>query len=270
MSATSARKLPALKLLGEDLLRVSWEAQFVSLAAPFACTLLFFFFAAYGWHLAALISAMALSFVTYASTSHDLVHKNLGLPLWLNETLLAVIELLAFRSGHAYRVVHLYHHAHFPDHKDIEGRSAQMSLPRALIEGVTLQFRIWRFALGQHGPNRRWVIAEVAGALVILAACLAVIAVTVLPAVYACLAIAGSWIYPFMTAYLVHDASGRSALTQTRRFRGRLFSVLALEHLYHLEHHLYPQVPHQNWPELARRLDPYLNRLNVPVISSIL
>ena len=26
---------------------------------------------------------------------------------------------------------------------------------------------------------------------------------------------------------------------------------------YHLEHHLYPKVPHQNWKRLARRLDPH-------------
>ena len=39
--------------------------------------------------------------------------------------------------------------------------------------------------------------------------------------------------------------------------------MLALGHLYHLEHHLYPAVPHQNWPELARRLDPHLRRAGV-------
>lgn len=32
------------------------------------------------------------------------------------------------------------------------------------------------------------------------------------------------------------------------------------EHLYHLEHHLYPQVPHHDWPALARRLDPFFER----------
>ena len=34
----------------------------------------------------------------------------------------------------------------------------------------------------------------------------------------------------------------------TRRgcFGAGLLEVLALEHLYHLEHHLYPGVPHQN------------------------
>ena len=53
------------------------------------------------------------------------------------------------------------------------------------------------------------------------------------------------------------SATARSELTRTRLFRGAVLSVLAVEHLYHLEHHLYPQVPHHNWPRLARRLDPY-------------
>ena len=79
--------------------------------------------------------------------------------------------------------------------------------------------------------------------------------------------VAGSWIYPFVTAYVVHDAAGRDDLTRTRLFRGRLLSLLALEHLYHLEHHLYPQVPHHNWPRLARRLDPYFARLGLQPVT---
>lgn len=75
--------------------------------------------------------------------------------------------------------------------------------------------------------------------------------------------IAGSWIYPLMTSYVPHLAQGESELWQTRLFRGRVLSCLALEHLYHLEHHLYPRVPHHRWPELARRLDPHFARLGL-------
>jgi beta-carotene hydroxylase len=56
-------------------------------------------------------------------------------------------------------------------------------------------------------------------------------------------------------------------LTQTRLFRGKVASIIAMEHLYHLEHHLYPAVPHHNWPKLARRLDPYFKDAGVdPVV----
>ena len=69
--------------------------------------------------------------------------------------------------------------------------------------------------------------------------------------------------YLSVTSYIPHDASGRNELEQTRVFRGRLLSILAVEHLYHLEHHLYPSIPHQNWPSLARRLDPYFDRVGI-------
>jgi beta-carotene hydroxylase len=83
---------------------------------------------------------------------------------------------------------------------------------------------------------------------------------TIAPVAYAALMILGSWLFPFITSYIPHDPSGETELRRTRLFRGRILSIVALEHLYHLEHHLYPQVPHDNWPELARRLDPYFAR----------
>jgi beta-carotene hydroxylase len=79
--------------------------------------------------------------------------------------------------------------------------------------------------------------------------------------------IAGSWIIPFITSYLVHTPEGVNELEQTKLFRGKFFSIISFEHLYHLEHHLYPMVPHKNWPALARRLDPYFKKQKIkPVI----
>ena len=54
---------------------------------------------------------------------------------------------------------------------------------------------------------------------------------------------------------------------QTKLFRGHVLSWLALEHLYHLEHHLYPGVPHHNWPDLATRLDPHFARAGLQPIK---
>ena len=69
--------------------------------------------------------------------------------------------------------------------------------------------------------------------------------------IYAVLMIMGSWTIPLITSYLPHDPDGATELQQTRVFRGVVASLLALEHLYHLEHHLYPSVPHHHWPTLA-------------------
>jgi beta-carotene hydroxylase len=81
--------------------------------------------------------------------------------------------------------------------------------------------------------------------------------------VYAVQAIVGSWVYPLLTVYLPHRDYGDTPLTQTHTLRGHLIPALFLELTYHLEHHLYPQVPSHHLPELARRLDPFFEQAGV-------
>ena len=85
--------------------------------------------------------------------------------------------------------------------------------------------------------------------------------------IYVLSVIAGSWVYPLFTVYIPHNAKGESPLFQTRLFRGILISSLFAQHNYHLEHHLYPMVPHQNWHKLAKRLDPYFDKLGITPIK---
>ena len=73
-------------------------------------------------------SLILLSFFTYGSISHDLVHSSLKLPRNLNTFFLSTIELLALRSGHAYRLAHLHHHRRYPHDNDIEGAASKMSM----------------------------------------------------------------------------------------------------------------------------------------------
>src|SRR5882724_8313124 len=139
--------LPSLDSLGRDLLVVPAWRRAVSLATPFVLVTAFFLLASRGLWIATLACPVILSFMTYGSVSHDLVHRTLALPRWLNEALLCAIELIGFRSGHAYRFTHLHHHARFPADDDIEARSARMSLIGALLDGLTLQPRLWVFAM---------------------------------------------------------------------------------------------------------------------------
>ncbi len=263
----AANNFPSLDELGRDLLQVSGFRRAVSLTVPFALAALFFVFAMRGLWLLALACPVALSFLTYGSTSHDLVHRTLRLPPWLNEPLLCATELICLRSGHAYRTSHLYHHAHFPADDDLEAKAARLPLGWALLDGLTLQYRLFFFALKKRGPHRAWMIGEGLAALVLFTGAFASLPWTPLPALYCALMIAGSWVFPIATVLIPHDARGGQEWTQTRLFRGRVLSLLAFEHLYHLEHHLYPQVPHHNWPELAHRLDPHFERLGVRAIK---
>src|SRR5213075_1388197 len=119
---------------------------------------------------------------------------NLHLPRPLNEALLCGIELITFRCGHAYRVVHLHHHAHFPAADDLEGSAAGMSWWRALLEGLILQPRLLWFAL-RSGRDRVWIVGEATAVMILLAVCVVLIPITIIPAAYAALMIAGSWIF---------------------------------------------------------------------------
>lgn len=261
--------LPSLDELGRDLIHVpAWRVA-LSLVAPFALAAAYCALALTGWWVPAVGCVVALSFVTYGSVSHDLVHRSLGLPRRLNDLLLTAVELLLLRSGRAYRLAHLNHHARYPDEdSDPEAGAAHGGFWNALASGPLFFPRLWWWAVRRHTAHRVRLLGEglVVACLVAAAIVAAVTDLSIVPLVYVALAYLGTWVVPLATAYIPHSPHGDTPLVQTRRFRGWLVRLIAFDHLYHLEHHLYPAVPHQNWPTLARRLDPYLDRAGVRVI----
>lgn len=259
--------IPALTEFAPELMRISRFRRTLSLMLPFLYAALYFYFAARGWWPLAVLATMCLSFVTYGSTSHDLVHRNLGLRKGVNELLLSLIELLALRSGHAYRLAHLHHHARYPERDDIEGAAARMGFLRTLFEGVIFQFKIWFWAVGRSHRHKALIIIEGIGCVLLIALAIALYPVTPIFLVYVVLMIMGSWIIPLITSYIPHYPEGQDELFQTRLFRGHVASIIAIEHLYHLEHHLYPAVPHHNWPKLAKRLDSFFDEAGVKPIK---
>jgi len=258
--------LPSLAELGRDLTCLTARQRWLSVARPLLCVTAFVLFACLGWWVPAILAVAAYTFFSYGSTSHDLVHGNLGLPRSLNQILLSLIELLGLRSGHAYRAVHLYHHQRFPHRDDVEGAAAHRSWWRALLDGPLHQPRVWWWAVRHTRRDRKWILFEGVGCAVLFAGALSAWPMTPIPFLYVALVVMGSWTFPLMTAYLPHDPDGADELTRTRRFRGKVAAVIFQQHLYHLEHHLYPGVPHQRWAALAERLDPYLDRAKVEPI----
>jgi len=260
----STGKKPTLDELGRDLLQVSTFRKTLSLVMPFIYVGAYFYCAFQGlWILLALLCIMLLTFFTYTSISHDLVHQTLGLPSRWNEILLSLVEILCLRSGHAYRAVHLHHHRRFPHEDDVEGSAARMTFFRAFLEGPLYIPKIVIWAWKHVPQKRKWLMGEgMVSVSFIVFSCWAYPS-TAVPLVYAGLVIGGSWFYPLFTAYFPHDAQGKDEWFQTRVFRGKMISTLFLRHNYHLEHHLYPSVPHHQWPALARRLDPYLARRGI-------
>jgi beta-carotene hydroxylase len=258
--------MPPLSMLGQDLLLVTLVQRCHALVLPLASAAMLGLCVGLGWLVAAPLAAAVYTFYSYGSTSHDLVHRNLGLPRWLNHILLSIIELAGLRSGHAYQAAHLQHHARFPQADDIEGAPAHGTLIGAVLAGPLQQLRIWCWAVRHARRHRAWIVAEGLVCLAIALVALAYWPVTHAPSTYVALVVLGSWAFPLFTGYLPHYPQGANHLSQTRRFRGIVAAVLFRQHLYHLEHHLYPAVPHQHWPQLAARLDPHFDRAGVPPI----
>ena len=258
--------IPSLRELGSDLLALTPWQRLLTIAYPFLWCGAYFAFAVLGYWPLAVASLVCLSFVTYGSTSHDLVHRNLGLSKKANDALLCLIELLAIRSGHAYQAAHLHHHARFPDASDIEATAAGKSFLGAVAEGFIFQSRIWLWALKNAGHDRGWIICEGIACAVTMSVAVITLPFSPVLLVYVALMKMGSWIIPLVTSYLPHDPNGEDEISQTRAFRGIVASVVAVQHLYHLEHHLFPSVPHVNWPVLAKRLDPHLAKAGVKPI----
>lgn len=259
--------LHTLQAVAPELFRITTPRRIFTLLLPFLYVALYFVFATLRWWPLAVLSLVALSFVTYGSISHDLVHRNLGLRRSVNDLFLSVIELLALRSGHAYRMAHLHHHARFPLSDDIEGAAAKMSLPRTLFEGGIFQFKIWLWAVKRPTQDRPLILLEGCGSMFLFSLALVLYYITPIFFVYVVLMIMGSWIIPLITSYIPHNPRGENELFQTRLYRGKVVSIIALEHTYHLEHHLYPSVPHHNWPQLARRLDPFFQEVGLKPIK---
>jgi beta-carotene hydroxylase len=185
----------------------------------------------------------------------------------VNDWILSLIELLALRSGHAYQAAHLHHHARYPHRDDVEGAAARMSFPRALAEGVNFPYRIWLWAIKHTDRGKAWLYGEGIACLALVTLAIFLAPITPVILVYVILIIMGAWLNPLITAYLPHEPDAKEEIFQTRVFRGVVASLVAWEHLYHLEHHLFPAVPHHNWPKLAKRLDPFLEEAGIKPIK---
>lgn len=258
-------EMPTLESLGNDLLATTRYQRQRALARPFFGLAAYALAACAGlWWLTPF--AVFLVFVAVVTVTHDVVHGSLGLSRRQTEWALFAMGAVLLESGHAYRVTHLRHHRVFPGPDDPEGDPARLSLLKAVLWGPLFLPRLWYWSYARskaRGATRRWLVAEAAWALAVAATGLWLLPRSPAVLIYAALAIVGSWVYPLLTVHLPHRDYGDTPLSQTHTLRGRIVPALFLELTYHLEHHLYPEVPSHNLPELSRRLDPLLRQAGV-------
>ena len=258
-------QLPTLAVLGDDLLATSPRQRIFALARPFI-GLTAYIAAAYAglWWLTPVI--VFFIFIAVVTVTHDVVHGSLGLSRRQTELALFVYGAILLESGHAYRASHLRHHRVFPGPDDPEGDPARLTLLGAIIGGPLFLPRLWCWALAQTKPGsaqRRLLIAECGWAIGVILVGMTLVPFTLAMVWYAALVVVGSWVYPLLTVHLPHRHYGDTPLTQTHTLRGRIIPALFLELTYHLEHHLYPEVPSHHLPALSHRLEDTFRRANV-------
>jgi beta-carotene hydroxylase len=256
---------PPLSSLGGDLVVTTPPQRRLALARPFLC-LLACALAAYAEYWWLMPPIVFLLFVAVVTVTHDVVHGSLGLSRRQTDWALFVLGAVLLESGHAYRTSHFRHHAVFPGPGDPEGDPARMSFWQAVLRGPTFLPRLWWWAFTRQtgiASERAWLIAEAVWPFVVFLAGLVVWPRTPAVITYAGLVLVGSWVYPLLTVHLPHRHYGVTPLTQTHTLRGVIIPALFLELTYHLEHHLYPQVPSHHLPELSRRLEPFFRAAGV-------
>jgi fatty acid desaturase len=258
-------EIPALSSLGADLLTTTRAQMRLALARPFLGLAAYALAACAGqWWLTPFL--VFLIFVAVVTVTHDVVHGSLGLSPRQTDWALFALGAVLLESGHAYRATHLRHHHVFPKPDDPEGDPARMSLLEAILWGPLFLPRLWCWAYTRSrlgSSQRHWLLAEAAWALAVPIAGLVFWSHMSAVLVYVGLAVIGSWVYPLLTVHLPHRNYGQTPLTQTHTLRGWIVPALFLELTYHLEHHLYPEVPSHNLAELSRRLDPLFRRAGV-------
>lgn len=259
------RPIPRIEELGTDLLVTTPSQRWIALVRPLIGLSMYILVASLGlWWLTPIISFFI--FVAVVTVTHDIVHGSLGLKRRQTDWALFLMGAILLESGHAYRTTHMQHHRIFPGDDDPEGYPAKISLVGAVLYGPIFLYRLWWWAY--HRNKRRlvqrfWLLVEAGLPLSAVISGILLWKMTPAVLVYAVLAIVGSWVYPLLTVHLPHKNYGDTPLTQTHTLRGRIIPALFLELTYHLEHHLYPQVPSHHLAELARRLDPFFQEAGV-------
>lgn len=248
--------LPPLAELGVDLTPPTRLRQAWVIGRPLGFVALYAVLAANGWWVPALAAAV-FTFIAASVAFHDLVHGALGTSKRVTRLALIATAALVLENGPALRRTHLQHHYATRDDSDPEGYIESMSWPRLLREAPRYRWHLWAWAWRRF-PRDRHAMTQ---AMVLVASF--VLAAIVIPStelrVFVLVMQAGGLMFPILTAKGPQNGFGLTDPARTI-VRGRLLPPLMMGLWFHLEHHLYPEVPVYRLGALARALDPWLQQ----------
>lgn len=213
-----------------------------------------------GHVLLALLLLPAL-FATALCCVHCAVHRSLGLPPRANEALITLASMLVFESGHAMAVTHIHHHEADPDAEDPEAYIETLPLWRLVLESPRYRYRLWAWAARRGFPRPGPAFLEAAWNVGSVGLAVAVIGTAPWLSALIAGAHAGNAVFVVAAARGPHTNYGRAIDSPYVKVRGRITPWFLAGHAWHVEHHLYPEVPLPGLRRLVPVLDPMLDRL---------
>ena len=204
-----------------------------------------------GWWLLALVATFFF-FTAALRQAHDCYHRTLGVEKLATETMLFFLSITMLCSTHAIRHTHLNHHRDPLGDSDVEGNWARLPWYQAILGGGIFSIMIQWFGL-THGSSRNRILVGF-DLLLIFAVIVAAFITTHPVLIYHVLVmILANTMVGFFAVWSVHH--GCDDVVYARSERHPLINLLTFNLLYHIEHHLFPAVPTNHLPILAKRLD---------------
>lgn len=275
--AVEAPTLAELGLAAE--VRPTNRTRLVFAARPFVAAGAVIGLGLAGWWLPALALFPALYGWSLTSI-HHMIHGSLRYRARTRSILLTAISLILLESGHALERTHLQHHGTDPTSDDPEGYIESLGWWRLLAEAPLFRYRLWHWAIRNPGPEENgrrraveigWHLAVTVTALGLVGAHVAGVDLGRLG--WGVVAYVGTQhlanaTFAVLAARGPHTNWGRPTPTPLIAVRGRLSRWLLFGHVWHLEHHLYPEVPLPLLASVADRIEPLLQEHEALVVSA--
>ena len=265
----------------QDLRQLTRGQIAYNVILPYPFLLLSWWFASQSWYVLA-CGASYLFFAAAFRQAHDGYHHSLGTGKRTTTAILLLLSVLLMTSLHSIRATHMAHHRDPLGDSDIEGRLAKVSWWQALLSGITYRLDIYRQGL-RLSSRRNQSLAWLEFGLIALVILVALVLTVFTVAVPALTMLAQVLMYHILTMMLANASVGIIAVwgvhhdcdeTIARTERNRVVNLLTFNLLYHVEHHLFPAVPSNHLPELAKRLDtaaPHLTKAHVlPSVAAVM
>jgi len=202
------------------------------------------------WLLA--LAATFFFFTAALRQAHDCYHRTLGVSKVATELMLFLLSITMLCSTHAIRHTHLNHHRDSLGDSDVEGNWARLPWYQAILGGGIFSIMIQWFGL-IHSSRRNRIL--VGFDMLLIFAVIAAAFITMHPVLmyHVLVMILANTMVGFFAVWSVHH--GCDEVVYARSERHPLINLLTFNLLYHIEHHLFPAVPTNHLPKLAKRLD---------------